>query len=89
MSANSFRTLNDRAAVLNALVRAANHDAEKGDPDGLRDTREVAGMCGFSLSRTRRHLWALAEDGKIDAFDGEGNGMGNAILWRVATRQES
>lgn len=76
-------TVNRRLAVKAALLRAIERDKEKGG-DGTRDTREVADYCGFSLSATRRHLHALWKAKEIEAFDGEGNGMGKAILWRVA-----
>lgn len=82
MSANTFRTMNDGMAVKAVLVRAIERDKEKGG-DGIRDTREVTDACGFSLSRTRRHLHALWDAGEIEAFDDEGNGMGKCILWRA------
>lgn len=87
MTANSFRTLNDRAHVKGSLVKQIERSREK---DGINtaDTREVANRCGFSLSRTRRHLHALWDAGEIEAFDGEGNGMGKAILWGLAKVKE-
>ena len=76
MSPNAFRTMNDRAAVMAALIRADERDTEKGGC-GMRTTREVADYTGFSLSRTRRHLDALFEADQIDAFDD------HPPLWRV------
>jgi hypothetical protein len=55
----------------------------KGD-DGFRSTREVAEWAGVSMSRARRLLWDLVEDGLVEAFDGGASGLtGNPIEWRA------
>ena len=82
MTANSFQTQINLDQIRGKLRDALRSDSGKGG-DGMLDTREVAERCGIKTATARRRLYALLNSGEVEAFDGEGNGLGKAILWRL------
>lgn len=73
----------DENPIIDFLERAAKRDGEKGGGRGVRDTREIADVTGLKIASVRRQLWKLVNAGLVEAYDGEGNGLGRAIFWAI------
>lgn len=79
-----------RAEVLAHLRYCLTKDIARNSGDGSRTTRDVAEAIYLTMAATRRLLWALAEDGQIEAADGGASGTtGNPIYWRAIPTQTS
>lgn len=71
--------MTEELTVIACLERAIERDELNGG-DGSRTTREVADYCSLSLATARRKLWAEADKGFVEVWDG-----GNTLEWQLVT----